>query len=250
MSIRRVMCLCLGLVALPLSAWAQFLVEDVHVGAQTGIAAANSGRALVQQGIQIANEAKMIQNQLEGLAYDAANLTKSPLQLVQRLGELMGQDEGLLQRVTGLGFDAQGLQGQFGSVYPALGEALDDVQAVTQQVRSWLGELRSASQTAITSQAILPRLRQARALVDSALKQSAAAAGHLAVQQDTNQLLGILAQQQSNAQQTAAASARVQTLMTLTQTELADQAMREANEHVSGMGTMQEVQSIGIPDFR
>jgi type IV secretion system protein TrbJ len=232
------------------SAWAQFAVEDVYVGVQTSISAINSARELVQQSIQIANEVSMIQNQLEGLAYDAANLTKSPLQLVQTLGGMMGNYELLLRRAQGLGFDVDQLQGQFASRYPELGQPLADVQAATQQMHEWLGMLRSASQTAVTSQAIAPRLQQSRALVEAALRQSAAAAGHLDAIQDTNQILGTMAEQLASLQQTGAASARVQTLFTLTQTEIADQAMQDAAEHVAGMGAMQEVQSIGIPTFR
>ena len=84
---RSVIVLMLGLVwAVP--AWAQFAVEDVYVGAQTFITAVNSGREVIQQGMQLENEARMIKNQIEQLAYAAANLTKSPLQLVHNLEEL------------------------------------------------------------------------------------------------------------------------------------------------------------------
>ena len=62
------------------TAWGQFAVEDVYVGIQAAITAMNSARATVMQAEQIANEVLMIKHQLEQLAYDAANLTKSPLQ--------------------------------------------------------------------------------------------------------------------------------------------------------------------------
>jgi conjugal transfer/entry exclusion protein len=229
---------------------AQFAVEDIYVGAQTTIAALNSARELVQQSIQIANEAAMIQNQLEGLAYEAANLTKSPLQLAPTVSALLGQQELLLRRVDGLGFDVEQLVGKFPTTYPAIGGPLLEAQAAVTQVQGWLKELRGSSQTAVQTQAILPTLQRTRAMVEQALQQSAASAGRLAAQQNTNQLLGILAQGQASAHQTAAASARVQTLFTLTQTELADQAAQDAAAHVAGMSAMQEVQSIGIPQFR
>lgn len=232
------------------TAWAQFAVEDVYVGVQAAISALNSGRQLVQQGRQIANEITMIKNQMEQLGYDAANLTKSPLQLVDHLEGLMGQYEQMLTRAGGLGFQIEGINGRIGTVYPVFGQSVRDVQAGINQLAAWMGEIRQASITAMEAQAIAERLRAQKAYSQAALLSSEAAPGQLAVIQDTNQILGIIVEQNASMQEISAASARAKTALDLTQAAMADQAWQDAMRHVSGLGKMEKVPSIGIPAFR
>jgi P-type conjugative transfer protein TrbJ len=239
----------LGLVwAVP--AWAQFAVEDVYVGAQTFITAVNSGREVIQQGMQLENEARMIKNQIEQLAYAAANLTKSPLQLVNNLEGLIGQYNLILREAGGIGFQVQGIQGRIGTVYPIFGQPVKDVQGALQQLQGWMGEIRQAAVTAMSSQAVADRLEAQRATLQLALVQSDAAPGQLAVIQDSNQILGLIVEQNASLQQMQAASARARTVMDLAQAEAADQALQEAQQRVEGLGKMEAVKSIGIPEFR
>jgi P-type conjugative transfer protein TrbJ len=231
-------------------AWAQFAVEDVYVGVQTAISALNSARELVQQGIQIGHEVEMIKNQIEQLAYDAANLTKSPLQLVGNLQQLMGRYETLLRQAGGLGFEVQGMDGRLGTLYPVFGQPVRDVQGGMQQLRAWLGEIRHASFSAMGTQAVIDRLELQRAHLNTALLHSEAAPGQLAVIQNGNQILGIIVEQNASALQLHAASARAQTVYLMQQAAAADQAMQEAEQRVSTIGAMEDIQSIGIPQFR
>ena len=232
------------------TAWAQFAVEDVYVGVQTAISAINSARATVMQAEQIANEVLMIKHQLEQLAYDAANLTKSPLQLVNTLSGLMGNYEYLLARAGGIGFQFEAVNSQIETFYPLFGQPIRDTQASLQQVAGWMGEVRHASLTALRAQAIQDRLRTQQQHLQQTLTSSEAAAGALAVSQDTNQILGILVEQNASMQQIYAASAHAKTTLDLAQAAIADQAWQDAMRHVSGLGAMEEVKSIGIPPFR
>lgn len=237
-------------LSLATPAWAQFAVEDVYVGVQTSLQAINGARALVQQGIQMANEAQMIKNQIEQLAYAAANLTKSPLQLAQTLGGLLQQYEDLLRQSGGIGFEIQGMNGRVATVYPILGQTMTNIQQAMQQIQTWLWEIRHASVTAMSTQAIASRLQAQRAHLQVALLQSENAPGQLAVIQDTNQILGIIVEQNASLHQTHAASARAQTAHTLAHTQIADQVSLDAAQHVSGLGAMVPVQPLGIPAFR
>lgn len=243
----------LGMAVWLLSAqptWAQFAVEDVYVGVQTAISAINSAREVVQQGIQIGHEVEMIRNQIEQLAYDAANLTKSPLQLVGNLEQLMGRYELLLRQAGGIGFQVQGIEGRIGTLYPVFGQPVRDVQGGLEQLRSWLGEIRHASVSALSTHAVIDRLEAQRAHLSTALLHSEAAPGQLAVLQNGNQILGIIVEQNASALQLQAASARTQTVYVMQQAAAADQAMQEAAHRVSTIGAMEEIQSIGIPAFR
>jgi P-type conjugative transfer protein TrbJ len=246
---RLVLTLTLSLLGAP-SAWAQFAVIDAYTGGQAAITALNSIRSTVQQGIQIANEATMIKQQLEQLAYDAANLTQSPLQMADTLAGLFGQYETLLRQAGGVGFQIEGLGGRIGTVYPVLGQPVTDVQDATRRMATWLQEIRHASLTAMQTQAIIPRLQAQRAHVQLALLESANAPGTLAVIQDTNQILGIIVEQNASHQQTQAASQRVQTALTQMQVQMADQEQQDAQHRVLGLGTMQPVQGLGLPAFR
>jgi P-type conjugative transfer protein TrbJ len=231
-------------------AWAQFAVEDVFAGAQAAISAINSGREVVQQGLQLENEARMIKNQIEQLAYAAANLTKSPLQLVNNLQGLMGQYNLILREAGGIGFQVQGIGGRIGTVYPIFGQPVRSGPEAMRQLQGWMGEIRGASVTAMSSQAVAERLEAQRAALQLALVQSDAAPGQLAVIQDSNQILGIIVEQNASMQQLTAASARARTAMDLAQAEAADAALQEAQQRVSTIGQMEEVKSIGIPEFR
>jgi P-type conjugative transfer protein TrbJ len=242
-----ILALSLGWTA---SAGAQFAVEDVFAGAQAAVSAINSGREVAQQAIQLENEARMIKNQIEQLAYAAANLTKSPLQLVNNLQGLMGQYNLLLREAGGIGFQVQGIQGRIGTVYPIFGQPVRDVQDGLRQLQGWMGEIRHASVSAMSSQAVTERLEAQRATLQLALVQSEQAPGELAVIQDSNQILGIIVEQNASLQQLTAASARARTAMDLAQAEAADQALQEAQQRVEGLGRMEDVKSIGIPDFR
>ena len=249
MSTRGVIVLGVWLMVTPL-AWAQFAVEDVYVGIQTAISAMNSVRATVMQAEQIANEILMIKNQLEQLAYDAANLTKSPLQLLENLSALVGQYEFMLAQAQGIGFQLGGLGVRIDATYPLFGQPVRDVQTQLRQVAALVGEVRHASVVAFHAQAIRERLRAQQVHLQQALVSSEASAGALHVAQDTNQILGIVVEQQASMQQIYAASARARAALDLATAALADHAWQDALQHVSGLGGMGEVQSIGIPDFR
>jgi type IV secretion system protein TrbJ len=247
---QRKLIVVLSLVLWVQSAWAQFAVEDVYVGVQTAITALNSVIQVARQAEQIANEVLIIKNQLEQLAYDAANLTRSPLQLLSTLSALVGQYEAILARSQGLGFQLGSIERRIEPLYPLFGQPVRDVQSEVRQIALWVGEVRHASVTALQAQAIQERLAAQRGHLERVLTESEASAGALAVAQNTNQVLGILVEQNASMQQIYAASARAKVALDLAQAAMADRAWEDAMAHVSGLGAMEEVKSIGIPEFR
>lgn len=229
---------------------AQFAVEDVWVGIQAAMTAVNTARGLVQQAVQIANEVEMIKNQMEMLAYAAANLTKSPLQIVNNLTSLIGRYEFILRQAEGIGFQIDTLNARFDAVYGLFGQPVADVQLALGQLSALTKEVRRASLTAMRAQAIEDRLQAQHDHLQVALTASEASAGALAVAQNTNQILGILVDQQASMQQIYAASAHAQTAMALAAAAASEQARQLAAKATETWGQMEDVKSIGIPEFR
>jgi P-type conjugative transfer protein TrbJ len=228
----------------------QFAVEDVYVGIQTSIAAINTARALVQQSIQIANEVEMIKNQIEMLAYAAANLTKSPLQLLGNLMALIGRYEAILRQAEGIGFDLDQINERFGTLYGLFGQPITDVQVALGQLSHLTHEVRRASLTAFQAQAIRDRLQAQQFHLQMALTASEQSAGALAVAQNTNQILGIMVDQQASMQQIYAASERLKAAMGIAEAAASDHARQIAAQATATWGHMEEVQGVGIPEFR
>jgi P-type conjugative transfer protein TrbJ len=162
----------------------------------------------------------------------------------------MGQYNLILREAGGIGFQIQGINGRIGTVYPIFGQPVRDAQAGMRQLQGWMGEIRHASVTAMSSQAVTERLEAQRATLQLALVHSDAAPGQLAVIQDSNQILGIIVEQNASMQQIYAASAHARTAVDLAHAEAADQALQEAQQRVEGLGRMEDVKSIGIPEFR
>jgi len=229
---------------------AQFAVEDVYAGAQATISAVNSGRSLIQEALMIENQAAMIKNQIEELAYAAANLTKSPLQIVNQLSSLVDQYQFLMRQAKGIGFELGTVDAKLGSVYGLFGQPITNAQEALRQLGSLTKEIGNAGETAIKAQAIQEHLADQKALLTTALAESDASAGQLAAVQNTNQMLGIISEQQMTMQAITAASARAQTTMTLAQVAASDRAQELAATSTADWGAMQEVQSVGIPEFK
>jgi type IV secretion system protein TrbJ len=251
--VSKALALVLSLAVLggPLSpAHGQFAVEDVYVGLQTSITAINSARALVQEAIQIANQVEMIKNQIEMLAYAAANLTKSPLQILGNLLNLIGRYEAILRQAEGIGFLLDDINARFDLVYGIFGQPIADVQLALGQLSDLTKEVRRASLTAFQAQAIRDRLLAQQFHLQAALTASEQSAGALAVAQNTNQILGILVDQQASMQQIYAASERLKAAMVTAEAAASDHARQIAAQATATWGHMEEVQGIGIPEFR
>jgi P-type conjugative transfer protein TrbJ len=192
----------------------------------------------------------MIQNQIEMLAYAAANLTKSPLQILNNLMALIGRYEFILRQAEGIGFQLDGINARFDLVYGLFGQPVADVQLALGQLSELTREVRRASLTAMQAQAIQDRLQAQQYHLQQALTASEASAGALAVAQNTNQILGILVDQQASMQQIYAASAHAQTAIAMAEAAASDQARQLAAQAMETWGQMEDVKGMGIPEFR
>lgn len=211
--------------------------------------ALNTGRALIGQTIQIAHEVEFVKNQLDQLAYDAANLTQTPLSLLSELQQAMGTYHSLLRQAQGLAYQVQNIGSAFDNLYPRIGVNGISAGALVSQAQRYLTQIRSASRTAMEAQSVVDRLTTQHSTVTRALIASEAAPGNLAAIQVGNQLLANLAEQQASLEQLMAASARVQVSVLAAQAAEADAARAVADDYMSGFGAMQPVQGGGIPTF-
>jgi P-type conjugative transfer protein TrbJ len=242
--------LLLALLSGPRLALAQFPVTDAYAGLQAAITAVNTGRALVQQTMQIANEVEMIKNQIEMLAYHAASLTVSPLQILTQLQALIGRYDAILNQAAGIGFHIDSVNAKFALVYDLFGQPVADVQQALGQLSTLTKEVRHASLTAMHAQGVQERLQAQQMHLQAALTASAQSAGQLAAVQNTNQILGILVEQQASMQQIYAASARAQTAMVMAEAAASEQARQLAAQAVDGWGVQRDIQGLGVPEFR
>ena len=229
---------------------AQWAVIDASNLVQNTMTAINTARAVVQQATQIAHEVEMIKNQLDQLAYDAANLTALPVSLLQELTSAINSYYALLQQAQGLGYQLTQIGGAFDALYPQIGRSVVSSGTLTSNVQQWLGQVRGATRMAMQVQGVIERIIQQSRRIDVMIATSDAAPGHLAAQQATNQMLGIMAEQQASMQQILAASQRAHVSLLAAQAAEADAARAVADGWLAGYGTMVPVQGIGIPQFR
>jgi P-type conjugative transfer protein TrbJ len=229
--------------------YGQWAVIDASNLVQNTLTAANTTKALLNDGIEIAHQVAMIKNQLDQLAYDAANLTALPLSVVQDLLTVFHAYETWLRQAQGLQYQFKTITGAFDQLYPRLGSGYTPA-TMSGKVRQMREQIRSAGQGAMQAQAILERLVGQKDRVTKFVQSSDAAPGQLAAQQATNSLLGVLAEQNASMEQVLAASERAHTSVLVAQAIEADAAQTLADQWLQGYGTMQPVQGVGIPTFR
>jgi P-type conjugative transfer protein TrbJ len=227
----------------------QWAVIDASNLAQTTLTAFNTGRGLVQQGVQIAHEVELIKNQLDQLAYDAANLTALPLQIVDDLISAITSYEALLRQAEGLKYQYASITQAFENLYPRIGSSYTP-HSITGKVKQMLIQVRAGAQGAMQAQAILERITGQKQRIQRLVVASDAAPGQLAAQQATNNLMAVMAEQQVSLQQLQAASYRAQASVIAAQAIEADAAQALADAWLQNYGSMAPVEGVGIPEFR
>jgi type IV secretion system protein TrbJ len=233
----------------PARGQAQWAVIDASNLAQTTLTAFNTARGLVQQGVQIAHEVELIKNQLEQLAYDAANLTALPLQIVDDLISAMNSYEALLRQAEGLKYQYETITSAFENLYPRIGSGYTP-RSITGKVKQMLFQIRAGAQGAMQAQAILERITDQKQRVQRLVVASDAAPGLLAAQQANNNLMAVIAEQNVSLQQLHAASYRAQASVAAAQAIEADAAQSLADAWLQHYGRMAPVEGVGIPEFR
>jgi P-type conjugative transfer protein TrbJ len=182
---------------------------------------------------QVAQQAQMIENQVQQLAYQARSVASLPLSLVRQIQNQMSTYTALLQHAKGIAFDITNAGQQFDALYQTGGlpaETLARMQAM-------LGQVHDAARFAVEATAVFDRICAQQTNLTDALNASAAAQGETSAIQAQTQVLGVMADQQASLQQVLAAQARVQTSWYTMQTTIADQAAQEAAGRMGTLGT-------------
>jgi len=199
----------------------------------------------INEATQIANQVRQIANQVQQLQNDATNLLSLPFSLLNELQNSIAQYTSLLQQASGLTYQLNGFVSQFTQLYPTFGQPALSSATLLQQTQRWTAQMRAAAQGAMQAQSIVDRLTGQRDRLTRALAASEGATGNLQGTQATNQLLGLMAEQQASLQDILAASSRAEASLIATEAAQADAA-----HFMDGFTTMAPVQGVGIPPFK
>ena len=151
-----------------------------------------------------ANEVIMMDNQVKQLYNDALNLAKLPMDVIAEVQNTVGTYQQILAQAQGAYRSVTGTMDQFEAIYNNPKLSLID-KAV-----AGVNQLKLASFQASASQAIYDQLCAQLDRMGRLGAASQAAVGELQAQQATNQMLLVLAEQQSTMQQMTATMGRMQ----------------------------------------
>jgi P-type conjugative transfer protein TrbJ len=181
------------------------------------------------------NEVTQIQNQLTSLANDAKQLTVLPLSLVTEINTAIGEYTSLLNQGQGMAFTVQASVDQFEALYKTAtssdGNFLQRAQRLADQVRQ-------AGQVATMASSVFTRLCAQQNRVGQLLAASQGAVGSLQAEQASNQLLGVMAEQQISVQELLATNHRLQLSEAMRQLVLEERAQANAQAWVQGLETV------------
>ena len=243
-----------SLIAGPRPGYALFGVGDIVFDPtnliQNTLTAIRTLQSNLNEATQIANDIRMIANQVQQLANEALNLATLPLSLLQDLQAQLQGYAALLRQAQGLSFQLGSIAAQYEQLYGTVGQPARSSAALLQQASQWTQQLRQASATAMQVQSVWERLTGQQTRLQLALTASDTAQGNLQVSQATNQLLGVMAEQQASLQQILAASSRAEVSLLAMQAAQDEAARANAAHFMDGFTTMTPVQGIGIPPFR
>jgi len=217
---------------------------------QNTLTAIRTLQSNLNEATQIANDVRMIANQVQQLANEALNLATLPLSLLQDLQAQLQGYAAVLRQAQGLSFQLSAVAAQYEQLYGTVGQPARSSAALLQQASQWTQQLRQASATAMQVQSVWERLTGQQVQIQLALTASDTAGGNLQVSQATNQLLGVMAEQQGSLQQILAASSRAEASLLAMQAAQDEAARANAAHFMDGFTTMTPVQGIGIPPFR
>jgi P-type conjugative transfer protein TrbJ len=186
----------------------------------------------------------MIANQIQQLRHQATELTRLPMSLTSELNQLWGEYQALMRQAQGITYQygavksqVEGLYNQARNMNPA---------GVMNYAAQLASQLRSATNTAMESQAIVEKLQRSQAAVQRAIAASEGAVGNLQVEQAGNQLQAAMAQQQAGLIELIAASNRAEASWLGAQAALDEMARRQAQESMRGWGKCTNCERAGV----
>jgi P-type conjugative transfer protein TrbJ len=182
-------------------------VFDAAGFSQSLITATNAVTQVANQARQIQNQISMIRNQVQSLQTLGS----------ARFGALAGnlviqaaQVQALLNQVQGIGYSLNGIDRQFGALFPG---DLDWAELPIEQHQDyyirWSDQLHEASRTAMAGQGVIRNIQTHNAEARQILMQAHGADGEVRQLQAVNEMLSVLASQLGDVTMTMSATGRV-----------------------------------------
>lgn len=223
--------LLLGLlIGMSRVAWAVFgigdIVNDPLALIQTTITA---GKAVLTE----ANTAQTALQSLQSYYQDAKAFVAIPMSYVDQVGNLYDQYNNALQQAQGMSWTLRNTTAQFEQLYSS---GFGGNTSFMQRAAGMINQIRAASRAANDATALFERLCAQQGSVKTLMIASQAAPGSLAATQATNQLLGVMADQQGSLQQMQATLGRVQVGFIMQDTVANEQAQLNASQWLQGYG--------------
>lgn len=169
----------------------------------------NTLRSTLNEAIMLKNEAKSLQYELQNLWDNAANLTKSPLQLLGQIQGLWTAYTQLMRTADGLTYSLDQARSRFETAYPKMPRT--DLNTITSEAARMQQNIRAASATAVNTQSVYDRLGQQMSANNQALSAAQASIGALQIGQAQAQLDALQNEQLAGLTEIEAATGRVQT---------------------------------------
>jgi type IV secretion system protein TrbJ len=185
---------------------------------------------------QINNQIHSLQNQavmLEGLAKNLSHLDYSSL---SRLSQDLAAISQLVHSAQGISFDVEAARQQFAALFSS-GAVGTSTTSALQGATARLQAAQAAFQQSVVLQSqVTAGAENDMSTLSTLVEKSQAADGNLQATQITNQLLALVAKQQSELQQLMAAQSRAQSLQQSSDIQAAAEA-RAATRRFLGSGT-------------
>jgi P-type conjugative transfer protein TrbJ len=217
--------IALGLSILLLTynwSWAILGVADI---VHDPINLVQNAATAVRSFISNANEVTQINNQIQSLANDLKQLTSLPLSLVSQIDAAIQSYTSILNEGRGMVYQIQASVQQFEDLYSA---GFGGNGNFLQRAQRMINQVREAGRLATQVTSVYDRLCAQQARVSQLMAASQAAVGSLQAEQASNQLLGVLAEQQVSLQQILATDQRLQVSYMMRQLVTEEQAQANA----------------------
>lgn len=153
------------------------------------------------------NQVLQLNQAVQGYIQDAKAFVAIPMSYIDQVSSLYAEYNNALTQAQGMAWTLRNATTQFEQLYSV---GFNGNGSFMQRAQAMLAQVRAASQAATQATALFDRLCAQQASVTTLIAASQAAPGSLGAQQATNQLLGVMADQQGSLQQMQATIGRVQ----------------------------------------
>lgn len=173
------------------------------------------------------NEVLQLNQAIQGYIQDAKAFVAIPMSYVDQVSSLYAEYNNALNQARGMAYTVQNASAQFQALYDV---GFQGNAGFMQRAQAMIGQIRAASHAATQATALFTRLCAQQASVTTLIAASQIAPGSLGAQQATNQLLGVLADQQGSLQGMQATIGRVQVGYIMRQAVAEEQAQTNAQQ--------------------